>query len=150
MMIEANQTRLEKIVAHFGAGIVTLMVAMAMLALAPVSVAAQQKSTIAGDYAGTLGPLHIKLHLKVDAAGTVKGTLDSPDRGAIGIRCANFSVDGQTLSFTVPAVAGKWKGTVAADGTLNGTWDQGSAFPLNFAPETTTMTAKISRTGETL
>jgi hypothetical protein len=150
MMIKASETRLDKIATRFGAGIVTLMVALAMVSMSPMSAAAQQKSNIAGDYAGTLGPLHIKLHLKVDAAGTVKGTLDNPDRGAIGIRCANFQVDGQTFSFTVPAVAAKWKGTVAADGTLNGTWDQGSSLPLNFAPDPTTLTAKSSKTGDAL
>ena len=66
---------------------------------------------------GTLGPLHVKLHLKVDPSGSVTGILDSPDQGAVGIPCANFHLDGQTLSFTVPAVHGSWKGTVANDGS---------------------------------
>jgi hypothetical protein len=142
MMIEANETRLEKIVAHFGAGVFALVVALAVLALAPMSVAAQQKTTIAGDYAGTLGPLHIKLHLKVDSVGNVKGTLDSPDRGAIGIRCTNFLVDGPSVTFKVPAVQGTWKGTVASDGTLTGTWDQGNSLPLNFARDASVQAEK--------
>lgn len=99
----------------------------------PVSVSAQQKPVIAGDYAGALGPLHLKLHLKADAAGAVAGTLDSTDQGAIGIPCADFHLEGQALSFTVPAVQGSWKGTVSADGaSLTGTWDQGNPMPLNF------------------
>src|SRR5271157_5774228 len=103
----------------------------------PAPVSAQQKPAIAGDYAGTLGPLHLKLHLKIDAAGAVAGTLDSTDQGAIGIPCADFHLEGQALSFTVPAVHGSWKGTVSADGVaLSGAWDQGGPQPLNFVRDT--------------
>ncbi|MDP9051882.1 MAG: hypothetical protein M3O31_14360, partial [Acidobacteriota bacterium] len=94
---------------------------------------------------GTLGPLHVKLHLKVDPSGSVTGTLDSLDQGAVGIACADFHLDGQALSFTVPAVHGSWKGTVANDGvSLSGTWDQGSPMPLNFARDTFVAAAKPS------
>jgi hypothetical protein len=145
-MIYANETKLEKIVIRFGIGTIIFLVALAVLALAPLPVSAQQNPSIAGDYSGTLGPLHVKLHLKVDAAGAVKGTLDSPDRGAIGIRCANFNVDGQSVTFTVPAVQGTWKGTVAADGTLTGTWDQGNSLPLNFARDVAAPPEKAAKT----
>jgi hypothetical protein len=149
-MIDANESRSKRIVIQLGAGTITLLVVLAMLALAPLSVSAQQKPTIAGDYAGTLGPLHVKLHLKVDAAGKVTGTLDSPDRGAIGIHCSNFQVDGRSFTFSVPAVHGTWKGTIAADGTLNGTWDQGDLQPLNFSRDPAALAEKAIRTGETL
>lgn len=103
----------------------------------PFRARAQAEPTIAGDYLGTLGPLHVKLHLKVDPSGLVTGTLDSPDQGANGIPCADFHLDGQVLSFTVPAVHGSWKGTVANDGaSLSGTWDQGGPQLLNFARDT--------------
>ena len=150
IMIDTNKSKSEKIVIQFGAGTIALLVALALLALAPLSLLAQQKPTIAGDYAGTLGPLHVMLHLQVDAAGRVTGTLDSPDRGAIGIHCSNFRVDGESLTFSVPAVGGTWKGTVTADGTLSGTWDQGNSLPLNFARDTAALAEKASRTGETL
>lgn len=94
---------------------------------------------------GTLGPLHVRLHLKVDPSGLVTGTLDSPDQGANGIPCADFRLDGEALNFTVPAVHGSWKGTVANDGaSLSGTWDQGSPTPLNFARDTFVAAAKPS------
>jgi hypothetical protein len=87
----------------------------------------------------------VKLHLKVDPTGSVTGTLDSPDQGANGIPCADFHLDGQALSFTVPAVHGSWKGTVANDGaSLSGTWDQGSPMPLNFVRDTFVAAAKPS------
>jgi D-alanyl-D-alanine-carboxypeptidase/D-alanyl-D-alanine-endopeptidase len=136
MMIQAKKIKLEKTVIQFSMRMSACLVAMAMLALAPSPISAQQNSAIAGDYAGTLGPLHVKLHLKVNPAGKVTGTLDSPDQGAIGIRCTDFHVDGESVSFSVPAVNGTWKGTVSADGTLAGTWDQGNSLRLNFARDT--------------
>ena len=132
-MIDTNENELKRIVTHAGAGIISLLVALTVLAIAPLTVSAQETQIVAGDYAGTLGPLHVKLHIKVDSVGRLTGTLDSPDRGAIGIHCAKFHVDGQSFAFSVPAVGGTWKGTVAADGTLNGVWYQGSSLPLNFA-----------------
>ncbi|MGA2348836.1 MAG: hypothetical protein ABSF70_00270 [Terracidiphilus sp.] len=124
---------MEKTLIPSGIGMISCLVLFTMLALTPSTGSAQQKPTIAGDYAGTLGPLHIKLHLKENAAGKVTGTLDSPDRGAIGIQCADFNIDGRSISFSVPAVQGGWRGTLGSDGTLSGTWDQGYSVPLNFA-----------------
>jgi serine-type D-Ala-D-Ala carboxypeptidase/endopeptidase len=129
----------------FMAGVKLCAALLAGMALMPICALAQQKPAIAGDYAGTLGPLHVKLHLKVDAAGAITGTLDSPDQGAAGIACADFHLEGEALSFTVPDVHGSWKGTVAADGaSLNGSWDQGSPQPLNFARDTFVAAAKPS------
>jgi CubicO group peptidase (beta-lactamase class C family) len=117
-----------------------------MLATTPFKAQAQNKSDIAGDYGGVLGSLHIKLHLKVDAAGGITGTLDSPDQGANGIPCSDFHLDGQSLAFSVPAVHGSWKGAVSADGkTLSGSWDQGNPMPLSFARDTFVPAAKPSR-----
>jgi serine-type D-Ala-D-Ala carboxypeptidase/endopeptidase len=143
-MISTNQIKSEKTPILAGSGRLALLVALVILILAPLSVSAQQKQSIAGDYVGTLGPLHVALHLQVGVAGRVTGTLDSPDRGAIGIRCSNFHVDGESISFSIPAVQGMWKGTVAADGTLNGTWEQGNQVPLIFARDTATQTERAS------
>lgn len=123
------------------------MSAVAMILLLATGAArtawAQQSPNVAGDYAGMLGPLHVRLHVKVDAAGAITGTLDSTDQGAMGIPCADFHLDGQALTFTVPAVHGKWNGTVTSDG-LQGTWDQGTPQPLNFARDTFVAAAKPS------
>jgi hypothetical protein len=134
-MIYASEARFRKTLIPFGIGIITCLVAFTMFALMPSPISAQQNPAFAGNYAGTLGPLHIKLHLKVNGAGKVTATLDSPDQGSIGIRCDDFHVDGQSVTFTVPAVQGMWKGTMALDGTLTGIWDQGHSLPLNFARE---------------
>lgn len=97
---------------------------------------AQATPQIAGDYAGALGSLHLKLHIKATPDGSLGGTLDSPDQGAIGIACSDFHFDSTSLSFAVPAVHGTWKGTVADTAhSLNGTWSQGNPMPLVFTRE---------------
>jgi D-alanyl-D-alanine-carboxypeptidase/D-alanyl-D-alanine-endopeptidase len=123
-----------------------LPLVLIVLSMAFDPAAAQSKPALNGDYIGTLGPLHLKLHLKVDPTGAISGTLDSPDQGANGIGCADFHLDGQALSFAVPAVHGSWKGTVSGDGsTLSGTWDQGKPMPLSFARDTFVPATKPSR-----
>jgi len=110
------------------------------------AVSGQAKPELAGDYLGTLGPLHVRLHLKVDATGTLGGTMDSPDQGATGLSCADFKLEGDALSFIVPIVHGTWKGTVSADArTLTGTWDQGSPSPLVFTRDAFVPAEKPSR-----
>jgi CubicO group peptidase (beta-lactamase class C family) len=111
-----------------------LVVLISTFILAPSR--AQERPGVVGDYAGVLGGvLHVKLHIKIDAAGAITGTLDSTDQGALGIPCTDFKLDGQALTFSVPAVHGTWKGTVTADG-LPGTWDQGAPQSLNFVRDT--------------
>jgi D-alanyl-D-alanine-carboxypeptidase/D-alanyl-D-alanine-endopeptidase len=101
--------------------------------LVSLGAAVAQTPKLGGDYSGVLGPLHLKLHLKVGASGATEGTLDSVDQGAVGLPCANFRVEEKALSFDVPSVGGKWHGTVSDDGAmLNGSWSQGAEMPLVF------------------
>jgi D-alanyl-D-alanine-carboxypeptidase/D-alanyl-D-alanine-endopeptidase len=114
----------------------TILGAAILTALFSSSTFAQQKPDVAGDYSGTLGPIHLKLHIKAGTDGTLTGTLDSPDQGANGIPCSDFHFDGKELSFSVPAVHGSWQGSVSPDGqSLAGTWNQGSPLPLTFTRE---------------
>ena len=122
---------------------------VALLALSGLFVSGlsmQSNPSIAGDYAGVLaGALHLKLHITAAPDGSLSGTLDSVDQGATGIPCADFRLDGNTLSFGVPSVKGSWKGTVSADGTtLSGTWNQGSPMALNFTRDTFVASEKPS------
>jgi CubicO group peptidase (beta-lactamase class C family) len=128
------------------ASAIAVLLGICMFATVPITAAAQAKPSIAGDYTGTLGPLRVQLHLKVDAALAITGTLDSPNQGALGIPCADFHLDGETLRFSVPAVHGSWKGAVSADGKmLTGTWDQGSPTPLVFTRDSFVPAATPSR-----
>lgn len=123
---------------------VRLSVLLSIVAFSFIPALAQSNPAVAGDYAGILGgTLHVKLHIEIDAAGAITGTLDSVDQGALGIPCAGFHLEGQSLTFTIPAVHGTWKGTVTADG-LTGTWDQGAPQPLNFTRDTFMAAAKLS------
>jgi predicted esterase len=94
--------------------------------------------SIAGDFAGVLGNLHVTLHLQQDQAGALTGTLDSVDQGAFGLSCAHVTLSGRQFSFEVPMVHGSYKGEASADGkTITGTWNQGSPQPLNFTRQIT-------------
>ncbi len=133
---------------NYRASVITLcaFLGVCILAAIPSGARAQATSSVSGDYAGTLGPLHLRLHLKLDPSGPLSGIMDSPDQGANGLACADFKFDGQTLSFSVPIVHGTWKGTVSADAkTLTGTWDQGNPMPLVFTRDTFVAAEKPSR-----
>lgn len=94
---------------------------------------AQQGSAVSKVDGVWLGALHagsqtlrIQLHLTEQSCA-----LDSIDQKAFGILCGNVQVSGDAVSFDVPAVSGKWSGSLSADGkALTGTWTQGGALPL--------------------
>lgn len=98
-----------------------------------VALPAQEKTDFAGDYAGMLGPLHVTLHLATTADGRINGNVDSPDQHLVGLPCANLVINGQSISFTVPAVGGTWAGVLTSDhNLLSGIWSQGTnPTPLN-------------------
>src|SRR5579859_212804 len=108
----------------YGAGVLGPLMSIALMP----TLGAQSNPNIAGDYVGVLGgSLHLRLHLKAGATGTLSGSLDSLNQSAMGLECADFHLDGEALSFSVPVVHGSWKGTVSDDAkTLTGTWDQES------------------------
>jgi serine-type D-Ala-D-Ala carboxypeptidase/endopeptidase len=113
---------------------VAVLMAAAAVGAGPMPATAQQTAMLQGDFVGSLGPLHLKLHIKAAPDGSLAGTLDSLDQGALGLQCTDFHREGQTLSFNVPVVHGSWKGSVDNGGaTLTGTWTQGSPMPLSFA-----------------
>jgi CubicO group peptidase (beta-lactamase class C family) len=111
-----------------------------MAALTPTdsaqSVSAPQAAASPADgiWLGALRPsagvqLRVQLHLKLGPTGTC--VLDSLDQGAAGLPCNNVQLNGQTLTFDVPPVRGKFSGALSDDGkTIIGTWTQGSPLPL--------------------
>jgi serine-type D-Ala-D-Ala carboxypeptidase/endopeptidase len=124
-----------------------------LLQSVPVTAIAQQgsessasaASKVDGVWLGALhaGPqtLRIQLHFKA-GAGAQSCALDSIDQKAFGIPCNNVTVNGDAVSFDVPAVTGKWSGTLSADGkTLTGTWTQGGLIPLVLERQATAIEA---------
>jgi serine-type D-Ala-D-Ala carboxypeptidase/endopeptidase len=122
-----------------------LLIAVTALGVGSTVASAQDQPMVKGDFVGALGPLHLKLHIAVASDGSLTGTLDSPDQGASGLQCTDFHREGQTLSFSVPAVHGNWRGSVDTDGaTLTGTWTQGTPMPLTFSRDSFVPAAKPS------
>lgn len=106
---------------------------------------AQSSAMLQGDFAGFLGPLSLKLHVRVAPDGSLTCTLDSETQGSLGLACADVHHDGQNLSFSIPSVRGSWKGSVdSAGATLTGTWDQGTPMSLNFSKDSAAARGKTS------
>jgi hypothetical protein len=71
------------------------------------------------------------VHIVSDDDGELKGVMDSPDQGVKDIQIDEITLNDKTISFTINAIRGKYKGELADDGmTIDGTWTQGSSFPL--------------------
>ncbi len=56
-----------------------------LLAVTPCVSLAQYKPDLAGDFLGSLGPLRLKLHLASKPDGSLTGSLDSINQGAMVI-----------------------------------------------------------------
>jgi serine-type D-Ala-D-Ala carboxypeptidase/endopeptidase len=131
---------------RFGVAVVCLVVGGSAVGGNALRAQTPAVKKVAGDYLGQLGSLHLKLHIEISPGNDVLCSIDSPDQGAKGIPCSNVDVGEGSLSFTVPAVHGTWKGTVSADGKiLTGVWDQGSPMPLVFTRDTFVAATKPSR-----
>jgi hypothetical protein len=97
----------------------------------------QQRAQIAGDWQGSIsaGPMQLRLVLHIHAApdGSLSGTLDSVDQGALGLPISGVAVKDTAFSFNVDTVHGSYAGTISKDGSgIDGTWTQGMPIPLNF------------------
>jgi predicted esterase len=119
-----------------------LLFGFVLCVLFAASIDGQQASpSIAGDFAGVLGSLHVVLHLHQDSAGALTGELDSVDQAAIGLLCTHVTLSGKQIGFEVPLVHGSYKGEVSIDGkTITGLWNQGSSLPLKFTRQATVST----------
>lgn len=101
----------------------------------------QTPAAIVGEWRGDLHAgatsLPLVLHLRVDPAGALQATLDSPAQGAYGLGGTNVVLRGRELSFDVPSVHGAYKGMLKPDGkTLTGTWTQAVSLPLELRQTT--------------
>jgi CubicO group peptidase (beta-lactamase class C family) len=128
------QASVRAIFHHFLTVWIAMSVITALFALS-TSIAAQQESRITGDYAAVIGTQQATLHLKIDAYGVLKGTLDHLDPYAPWMfNLSGLYMQGQSLSFTIPEEDVTWKGTVSSDSeTLSGIWtERGGSGPVNF------------------
>lgn len=101
---------------------------------------AKKPSAVDGFWLGALSApaasLRIQITVESDVKGNERCTLDSLDQGAYGLTCTNASLTGSRFSFDVPVVHGHFAGKLSDDGaSLDGTWTQSKALPLNFRRE---------------
>ena len=96
---------------------------------------------VTGDWSGTLNAgkaqLRLNLHITQAADGTLHATLDSVDQNAMGIPVESVVRKGEKLTLDVPAVHGRYEGTLGADAnSIEGTWTQSVSLPLKFTRAT--------------
>jgi D-alanyl-D-alanine-carboxypeptidase/D-alanyl-D-alanine-endopeptidase len=105
------------------------LLALSLFAVASVA------APVDGYWLGTLKidkaiNLRLQLNVQSDASG-LHCKLDSLDQMSYGIECANVKLAGSEFSFDIPSVAGRYSGTLSADGKqLSGTWTQRVSLPL--------------------
>jgi CubicO group peptidase (beta-lactamase class C family) len=111
--------------------------ALLFMITAPQPAAAQEA---AGRWSGVLQvsdttALRLIVTISVTKTGEVFGTLDVPMQGVVGLPLANLQTADRTVSFDVPAVAGRYQGRWNATAeNWAGTWSQGGAsLPLNLS-----------------
>jgi D-alanyl-D-alanine-carboxypeptidase/D-alanyl-D-alanine-endopeptidase len=106
--------------------------AICAVAISLTTGVAQTVPSIDGIWLGTLtiGGQTLRAQVKLAKGGT-SCVFDSVDQKSFGIPCGNVVVKGDAVAFDVPAVNGKWVGTISADGgTLTGTFSQGAPVGL--------------------
>jgi pimeloyl-ACP methyl ester carboxylesterase len=113
--------------------IVALALSGLMMALVLAGAARAQEA--AGDWHGTLhvptGDLRLALTIKAAGGGGFEGTAVSVDQGSSGSALADIKLDGQRLSFTIPAVKARYEGQWdAAKQAWVGTFTQGASLPM--------------------
>lgn len=97
---------------------------------------ALKPSPLDGDWTGVLRAggvsLRLAFHFHAVPGGTIAGSLDSLDQGAMGIPCSDVMLREHKLTLQVPAVHGTYQGTLSDDGNhIQGTWTQGQPLPLD-------------------
>ncbi len=93
---------------------------------------------IKGDWQGVLdvgaAKLRIVVHFTVEADNTLRGTMDSPDQNAAGLKIDTITLEGQTLNFVMKAIGASYEGTINSEASeITGKFTQGGVtFSLNF------------------
>jgi pimeloyl-ACP methyl ester carboxylesterase len=120
----------------------TILVAIAMMFESTLPA-----QDLAGNWQGTLkaGPQELRLVLAIgkSAGGKWNATFRSIDQSpdwSARTPVDSITLQGSNLKFTIAALRGSYEGTLSSDGaSVDGTWSQGRALPLQFrraTPET--------------
>ena len=72
------------------------------------------------------GSLAVVFRFESNGPGNVVAFLDSPEQGAANIPISELTLEGDQLSFVIPAAQANFRGTLSAD-AMTGSWAQGNA-----------------------
>lgn len=107
---------------------ILLVPALSVLALTALPALAQDE--LVGSWEGAIGDgarsVRTVLHLALDDAGELVGTVDSPEQNAFGLGLSELVFDDGAFSFRVPDTHGAWDGKLDGE-RLVGTWKQRGA-----------------------
>ena len=105
--------------------------ALAMLFFAS---AAAAQSPAAGDWSGEIAGTGLTIILHVtETDGALASTFDVPLQGATGVPVGATTFTGNVLTLDIPAIRGRYEGTLAGD-AVSGTWTQGGgSLPLTLS-----------------
>jgi hypothetical protein len=93
---------------------VAISTALAGAAAGQVAAAVSPQS-LAGDWDAAVGPsAKLVLHLHVDAAGAISGTIDAPGSPPKRLRLSNVHLTGSMLNFTLPTGPGTYHEVILA------------------------------------
>ena len=117
--------------------IITLSLFIALMVITTAQRSAASGKNVIGIWQGTLKiqtmELRVVFHFQTDSTGAMKATLDSPDQGAKGIPVDNVSTTMDSISLTINAIGGSYKGIAQpGDSIITGMWKQGGlSLPLD-------------------
>lgn len=85
-----------------------------------------------GAWQGSLqGMMRLVIHVERTAGGRLRGTMDSPDQGAMGLPIDTLIFANDSLRFTMRQIGGEYVARLVAADSLDGMWRQGGmALPL--------------------
>jgi len=112
-----------------------IRLALSIASMACAALAQTAPRTPEGHWEGTIqGTVRVIVHVERSGSG-LKGTLDSPDQGAMGLPIDTLLFAGDTLRFTMSSIRGEYAGAMNQDGTkIEGRWRQGGyTLPLALA-----------------
>ena len=77
-----------------------------------------------------VGDLRLLTRFSRNEAGRLRGTMDSLDQGARGMRPGGIKIEGSAVKFGLPQAQARFEGVMSLDGsTLTGEWFQSGAKP---------------------
>ncbi|HEY7728187.1 MAG TPA: alpha/beta fold hydrolase [Candidatus Eisenbacteria bacterium] len=105
----------------------TLLAAL-LAGAAPAGAAAPPPRAIEGHWTGQLMNLRVVIHIRADADGTLRGTIDSPDQNATGLQADSVTLVQDSLHIDVASIGARFDGRFDASmRTITGLWQQGPA-----------------------